>query len=72
MIKNKFASALRLITYSDIFSIILSEKDIQCLLSKIPLYNGIKWIMSLLSQWLMPEAYIEENNRIFSKTFGSR
>lgn len=65
MIKNKFTSAIRLITYSDIFGIILSEDDMCRLLSDIPLYKGIEWIISLLSQWLIPETDIEEYNRIF-------
>jgi len=65
MIQNKFTSAVRLITYSDIFGTIISEDNLRFLLSEIPLYKGIEWIASLLSQWLIPEIDSEEYNRIF-------
>lgn len=65
MIQNKFTSAVRLITYSDIFGTVLSEDDMRYLLSDIPLYKGIEWIMFLLSQWLIPETNREEYNRTF-------
>lgn len=69
MIHNKFTSAVRLITFSDIFGTMLSEDEMRSLLSKIPLYKGIEWIMSLISQWLIPEIDIENYNRTFFQKF---
>lgn len=65
MIQNRFTSAVKLLTYSDIFGTVLSEDEMRYLLSEIPLYKGIEWIMSLLSQWLIPEINVEKYNRIF-------